>query len=164
MSTLVPTVLHPFTREDSHLVAGVIGIAAALAATAVYCALGSKDQEGEFPKLPGIQLYHAWNFFRRRYDFIQSNHERNLGKSFSFDVVHHKFIALTGEEARRIFFSDPHLDASQGVKLFMGSVCVSNLHRQIGQLIPITPRYLRWPMWRWRSKRRNRILLFSTRS
>ena len=148
MSTLVPTVLHPFTSGDNHLAAGAVGIAAALAATAVYCALGSKNREDEFPKLPGIQLYHAWNFFRWRYDFLQSNYERNPGKSFSFDVVHHKFIALTGEEARRIVFSDPHLDIMQGFKLFTGSVRVSILHRQIGQLIPTTPRYLRWPMWR----------------
>ena len=138
MSTLVPTVLYPFTSGDNHLVAGAIGIAAALAAAAVYCVLGSKDKEGEFPKLPGIQLYHAWNFFRWRYDFLQSNYERNLGKSFSFDVVHHKLIALTGEEARRIFFSDPHFDISQAFTLFTGSVLVSIPHRQIGQLIPTT--------------------------
>ena len=123
MSTLVPTVLYPFTSGDNHLVAGAIGIAAALAAAAVYCVLGSKDKEGEFPKLPGIQLYHAWNFFRWRYDFLQSNYERNPGKSFSFDVVHHKLIALTGERLA-VFFSLTLTSISRRLSPFSRDLCL----------------------------------------
>jgi len=78
----------------------------------------------EFPKLRGIQLYHAWNFFRRRYDFLHSNFEQNLGKSFSFNVLHHNIVALTGDDARQFFYSNPHLIFSEGYKNLTGAVRV----------------------------------------
>ena len=127
MSVLNSTVLTSVAGEDNQFVTGAISAAAVLAATAVYYALGSKDKEHDFPKLRGIQLYHAWNFFRRRYDFLQSNFERNLRKSFSFNVLHHNIIALTGEDARRAFFSNPHLNLNQGYMILMGTVRVSPL-------------------------------------
>ena len=112
------------TGEDSQLVAGAVGAAAILTTTILYHVLSSKDKEHDFPKLRGIQLYHAWNFFQRRYDFLLSNFKQNLGKSFSFNVLHHNIIALTGEDARRVFYSDPHLDAKEGYKILMGAVRV----------------------------------------
>ena len=92
--------------KDNQLVAVVVGAATILATTAVYYVLSSRDQEHEFPNLGGIQLYHAWNFFQRRYDFLQSNLERSLGKSFSFNVHHNKIIVLTGEDARKTLYSN----------------------------------------------------------
>jgi len=87
MSTLDSAIL------SNRLAAGAVGVVAILATTTYY-ALGSKDEGREFPKLRGIQLYHAWNFFQRRFDFLQSNFERNSGKSFSFNVLHHKLVAI----------------------------------------------------------------------
>jgi hypothetical protein len=110
--------------EDSQLFAGAVGAAAILAATTAYYALRSKDEEHEFPKLPGIQLYHAWKFFQQRYDFLQLNLKQNLGKSFSFNVLHHNIVALGGEDARRAFFSNPHLNLGEGYKVLMGAVRV----------------------------------------
>jgi len=125
MSALNSTLLNSVAGEDNQLVAGAVGAAAILATTAVYYALNSKDKEHDFPKLRGIQLYHAWNFFQRRYDFLQSNFERNFGKSFSFNVLHHNVIALTGEDARQVFFSNQHLNFDEGYKILMGAVRVS---------------------------------------
>jgi hypothetical protein len=110
--------------EDSKLFAGAVGAAVILTTTAAYYTLRSKDEKHDFPKLPGIQLYHAWRFFHQRYDFIHSNLKRNL-KSFSFNMLHHNIVVLVGEDARRAFFSNPHLNFSEGYKVLMGSVRVS---------------------------------------
>lgn len=125
MSALNSTILSSIAGEDNQLAAGAIGAVAIVVLTAVYYALGSEDEEHEFPKLGGIQIYHAWNFFRHRFDFLQSGFNRNSGKSFSFKVLHHTVVALTGEEGRQVFFSDPHLGFNEGYMILMGAVRVS---------------------------------------
>lgn len=118
------TILDPVGGGDGQLVAGAVGAATVLVAIALYCSFSPKDEAHEFPRLRGIQLYHAWNFFRKRHDFLQSNFKRNLGKSFSFNVLHHKVVALIGEDARRAFYSNPHIDFDEGYKILMGAVRV----------------------------------------
>ena len=125
MSSLDLSILHSLASEYNQLAAAGFGVATLLATTAVYYSLNPKHKEDEFPKLPGIQLYHAWNFFQQRLDFLNSNFKRNSGQCFSFDVLHHKVIALTGEDARRVFYSDPRLDMSEGFKLLSGGVRVN---------------------------------------
>jgi len=61
------------TVLSDRLVSGTVGAAAILATTVAYYTLNFKDEEHDFPKLRGIQLYHAWNFFQRRYDFLHLN-------------------------------------------------------------------------------------------
>jgi hypothetical protein len=111
--------------EGSQLFVGAVGAATILATTAAYYALRSKDEEHEFPKLPGIQLYHAWKFFQQRSEFLRSNLKQNLGKSFSFNTLHHDIVALGGEDGRRAFFSNLHLKLSEGYRVLMGAVRVS---------------------------------------
>ena len=65
MSTLDFTILNFVADEDNQFVASTFGAAAILVATAVYYVLSSKDKTREFPKLGGIRLYYAWNFFQR---------------------------------------------------------------------------------------------------
>ena len=126
MFALNSTILTSVTvGEDSQVFAGAVGVAAILVTSAVYYALRSKDREHDFPKLPGIQLFHAWKFFKQRYDFLQSNSKQNLGKSFSFNVLHHNVVALGGEDARRVFFSNPHFDVGEGNKILRGAVRIS---------------------------------------
>ena len=127
MSALNSTVLISVASEDSQLVVGAASAAAILATTAAYYyyAFSSRAKEYNFPKLRGIQIYHAWNFFQRRFDFLHSNFTRNFGKSFSFNVLHHNVVALTGENARQAFYSDPHLNINEGYKILMGAVRVS---------------------------------------
>ena len=122
MSTFNSTTLTFVVGGDSQLITGA---ALALATTVAYWVLSSKDKAHDFPKLRGIQLYHAWNFFRRRYDFLQWNFKQTLGKSFSFSVLHHNIVALAGEDARKVFYSDPHLDPPEGYKILMGAVRAS---------------------------------------
>ena len=126
MYSLNSTTLHFVPSEDNQLVAAAFGVAALLAATVVYYSLGSKDKEDKYPKLPGIQLYHAWSFFRQRHDFLRASFERNSGQSFSFHVAQHKVIALTGEDSRRLFYTDSRMDFSEGIKILMGAVRVTN--------------------------------------
>ena len=120
MSALNSTILHFLSDKDSQLVAGAVSLAAALTAAAVYYTFGFRERH-DFPKLPGIQLYHAWNFFQKRYEFLTSNTLRNPG-GFSFKILHHTVVGLTGEEARQVFLSNPHLNMDQGYTILMGTV------------------------------------------
>jgi len=126
MSVLNATILDFIGGEDNRFVAGAIGVAAVLATTAAYYTLSSKDKGNDSPKLQGIQLYHAWNFFQRRHDFLQSNFKRNHGKSFSFNVLHHNIVALAGEDARQIFFSHPGFSLDEGYRILKGAVHASS--------------------------------------
>lgn len=123
MTVLDSSTFYSFVGKDGQTIAGVVGLASILATTLLYLSRGSSNKD-EFPKLRGIQLYHAWNFFQRRYDFLHSNFERK-GDSFSFDVLNHKIIALTGEEARHAFFSNPALNLEEGNKILFGMVRAS---------------------------------------
>ena len=125
MSALNSTMLQFVTSEDNQFVAAAFGVAALLVATTAYYSLGSKEEDQGFPKLPGTQWFHAWDFFKQRHDFLQLNFERNSGKSFTFNVLSKKVITLTGEDARRLFYSDSRMDFREGVKLLMGSVRVA---------------------------------------
>lgn len=125
MSVPGSVIVNSIAVDDNQLVVGAVGAAVILAITVAYCSPISKNEEREFPKLRGIQLYHAWNFFRQRYNFLRSNFEQNRGESFAFNVLHHTVIALAGEDARRVFYSDPHLNLGEGYKILMGSARVS---------------------------------------
>lgn len=125
MSSLNSTALSSIVDKDNQLAAGAVGAAAILATAAVYYSLSFRDEERDFPKLRGIRLYHAWRFFNRRHDFLWSNFNQNLGKSFSFSVLHHNVIGLVGEDARWAFFSNPHIDLDEGYKILSGAARVS---------------------------------------
>lgn len=139
MSAFNSTILQFVASEDKQIAAATFGVAALLAATVVYCSFGSKDEERAFPKLPGIQLFHAWDFFQRRHDFLESHFKQNSGRGFSFDVLRHKVIVVTGEDARRVFYSDARMDISEGGKLLMGVVGVVAVSWQLkGALTSMT--------------------------
>ena len=125
MPALNSAILIFAASEGTRLVASAASAAAILAAAAACYALSFRDEKHEFPKLRGIQIYHAWNFFQRRFDSLHSSSERNFGKRFPFSVLHHNVVALTGEDARQVFYSDPHLSVSEGYKILMGAVRVS---------------------------------------
>ena len=153
--------LNSTVSSETQLVAGAVGAVAILVTTAVYYATSSKDKGRDFPKLRGVQLYHAWNFFQRRYNFLQSNFERNLGKSFSFNVLHHNVVALAGEDARQAFFSNPHLSFYEGYKILLGAVRISLLatNRSIDFY---GPRCHRSAMWTWRRRKASKGTLPSS--
>lgn len=139
MAAFNSTIFHSVPGEGNQFLAGAFGIAAILATTAVYYAFGSRGKEHEFPRLSGIQPYHAWNFFKCRYDFLKSSYERNSGKGFYFNILQHKIIALTGEDARQVFFGSPHLNVDEGYKILMGAVSISLAMHLNGLLISKIP-------------------------
>jgi len=139
MSAFNSTIASLIAVEDNRLLVGVVSTAVILAITAAYYNLSSKDRGREFPRLRGIQLYHAWNFFRRRHDFLHSNFGRNPGKSFSFSVLRHNVIALAGDDARRVFYSNPHLSISEGYKNLKGAVSVFLSRQPNNLLISVIP-------------------------
>ena len=122
MSVLNSTFLHSVAGEDGQHVASAVGVTAVLATAVVYYVLNSKDGRKEFQKLGGIQLCHGWNFFRRRYDFIFSQLQQNPGRSFAFNLLHHRVIVLTGEDGRQAFYSNPHLSFQEGYNILSGVV------------------------------------------
>ena len=152
MSALNSTILGSVAGEDNRFVASAVSAVAIFAMTAAYYTFSSKEEKHDFPKLRGVQIYHAWNFFQRRFDFLHSNFKQNFGRSFSFNVLHHTIIALTGEDARQVFYSHPHLNFNEGYKLLMGAVSV---------YLPLTERFIdpdRFrhhgsPLWTKRRKR-----------
>lgn len=126
MSALNSSTLHFVSGEDNQLVVGAVGVATILAAVVVYFNFSFKGKEHEFPKLPGVQLYHAWESFQQRYDFLQLNLKRYL-EDFSFNVLNRNVIALTGADARQTFFSNPHFNIEEGYRILVGVVCISLL-------------------------------------
>ena len=50
--------------------------------------------------------------------------EWNLRKSFAFNMHHNKIIVLTGEEARKTFYSNLQLSVSKGYAILGGVVRV----------------------------------------
>lgn len=126
MSAFNSTLLHSVAGEDNQLYASVIGVAAILATTVVLYAFSKgKESATEFPRLRGLQPYHAWNFFQKRHDFLRSGYAQNSGKSFYFKILTNKIIALSGDDARQIFFGNGHLSVDEGYKILMGAVRVS---------------------------------------
>lgn len=101
VSALDSTILHPVSGEDNQPVTSVIGLVTILSTAAIYYAFSFKGEEQEFPKLPGVQLYHARNSFQQRYDFLHSNIKRNPD-GFSFNVLHSIVIALAGKDVRKV--------------------------------------------------------------
>jgi sterol 14-demethylase len=91
--------------------------------------------------LRGIPVVTAWGFFTKRFDFIQRHLKKSGGKMFRFRVLQasskftkilisfttanllsfqHRVIAVTGEQARKVFYNDQSLDLTEGYKILMG--------------------------------------------
>ena len=136
MPLLNSTILNFVTSEDDQLIAAAIGAAIILTTAAAYYVLNLKEKAHEFPKLRGIQLYHAWNFYRARYELLQSNFKRNHGKSFSFNILHYNVIVLFGEDACRIIYSTDFC-IGEGGMILVGGVRAPPTQQQAVPLILI---------------------------
>ncbi|KDQ52157.1 hypothetical protein JAAARDRAFT_40504 [Jaapia argillacea MUCL 33604] len=75
-------------------------------------------KKGAIHQLGGISILNAWSFFTKRYDFLRENLKKQA--MFQFWVLNHRVVALSGEEGRRVFFTDKSLDFSEGYKILMG--------------------------------------------
>ncbi|KZP30145.1 cytochrome P450 [Athelia psychrophila] len=81
----------------------------------------SSVDDTEIYALGGLPLTNTWAFFNKRYDFLRSNFERGH-EMFSFKVMQHKIVAMSGENGRQFFFHDKNLNFREGYRLLMGSV------------------------------------------
>lgn len=68
-------------------------------------ALSSPNRKHRVPTLGGLSIFNAWDFFVRRWDFLQSNFKRTGQQMFSFSVLQvspipHVYVYR--------FFSDPY--------------------------------------------------------
>jgi len=93
---------------------------------------------GNVHDLGGIPVLTAWDFFKKRFDFLQRHFRKSGGKMFRLRVLHvssktvlyfaaanlspfqHRVIAMASEEARKVFFNDQSLDFTEGYKILMG--------------------------------------------
>ncbi|KAJ7168194.1 cytochrome P450 [Mycena crocata] len=70
--------------------------------------------------LGGCPILSAWLFFTKRYDFMFDTFKRTGEKMFRFRVLQHHVVALSGEEGRKIFFSEKNFDMEEGYKILGG--------------------------------------------
>lgn len=82
----------------------------------------SSGTEAELHRLWGPSSLTAWQFFNKRYDFLRSNFAKTDQRLFSFRVLGHSVVALSGEEARNAFFDTRSLDFHEGYKVLQGAV------------------------------------------
>lgn len=92
------------------------------------------------PYQNGMPFVGSWAFFTRRHRFVNEGIQR-LGNIFAFNILHvrvligttcfsltvflfsqHKVVAVSGEEARKTFFSHKDLDFSEGYQILFGGV------------------------------------------
>jgi len=139
------TISSGFAPYESHSLSHVT-----LAALSVSLLLGlgtsyayffsSGNNPNKIHELGGLSIANAWTFFNKRYDFLRSNFEKTGQDLFSFKVLHvslrlcnrvshnkcvafqHQVVAMSGDEARKMFFNEKGLDFVQGYKLLMGGV------------------------------------------
>ncbi|KIM74625.1 hypothetical protein PILCRDRAFT_828049 [Piloderma croceum F 1598] len=78
----------------------------------------------EIHTLRGFSIVNAWTFLNKRYDFLRSNFEKTGHNLFAFKIMQHKVIAISGDEARKIFFNNSGLNSTDGAMLLRGGIPV----------------------------------------
>ncbi|KAF7974039.1 hypothetical protein HWV62_13571 [Athelia sp. TMB] len=80
----------------------------------------ASNDPAKIPQLGGFSITNAWTFFTKRYEFLAANHARGY-EMFSFNVLQHKVVAMSGVGPRHVFFHDKHLSFTEGYALLMGA-------------------------------------------
>ncbi|KAJ7739687.1 cytochrome P450 [Mycena maculata] len=70
--------------------------------------------------LGGYPLLSAWLFFAKRYDFMRGTFKRTGQNMFRFRVLQHHVVAISGEEGRKVFFSEKSFNPEEGYKILGG--------------------------------------------
>lgn len=81
----------------------------------------SSQSKGGIHNLTGIPILAAWDFYTKRYDFLRKHFDSGK-KYFQFHILQHRVIALSGEDARKLFFSEQGLDLDDGYRLLQGGI------------------------------------------
>ncbi|KAF7322607.1 hypothetical protein HMN09_00039200 [Mycena chlorophos] len=75
-------------------------------------------QRGDDSKIYSIGGLHTWPFFARRSDFVRETFKRTGQNMFRFRVLWRHVVVLSGDEGRKLFFSEKTLDFNDGYKTF----------------------------------------------
>ncbi|KAF8130469.1 cytochrome P450 [Mycena galopus ATCC 62051] len=81
------------------------------------CARRSAKHDAKMYDIGGYPIVTTWLFFTKRYDFITDTFKRTGLKMFRFRVLQHHVVALSGEEGRKIFFSEKNFDSEAGYRI-----------------------------------------------
>ncbi|KAF9261709.1 cytochrome P450 [Marasmius fiardii PR-910] len=74
------------------------------------------------PSLPGHSIFAIIPFFRRRYDFLNWGFQATGQSAFQFSLLRNTVVVVSGESARRTFFSAKSLDLTEGFKILSGAI------------------------------------------
>lgn len=77
--------------------------------------------KGGIHNLGGIPILAAWDFYTKRYDFLRKHFDSGK-KYFQFHILQHRVVALSGEDARKLFFSEQGLDLDDGYRILQGGI------------------------------------------
>ncbi|KAJ7118719.1 cytochrome P450 [Mycena epipterygia] len=75
------------------------------------------EESSRIYDLGGYPILSAWFFFTKRYDFMCDTFKRTGQKMFRFRVLQHHVVALSGEEGRKVFFSEKNFNMEEGYKI-----------------------------------------------
>lgn len=99
------------------------------------------QSKGGIHNLGGIPILAAWDFYTKRYDFLRKHFDSGK-KYFQFHILQvfnmlaffprttqltasifkHRVVALSGEDARKLFFSEQGLDLDDGYRILQGGI------------------------------------------
>ncbi|KAJ7672338.1 cytochrome P450 [Mycena polygramma] len=77
-------------------------------------------RQSKIRQLGGFWLFNAWAFFTKRYDFVGDGFRRTGEKIFRFRILKYNVVAVSGTDARTLYFSDKGLNLGEGYKILMG--------------------------------------------
>ncbi|KAH0837817.1 cytochrome P450 [Lanmaoa asiatica] len=72
--------------------------------------------------LPGPHLLAIVPFFRRRFDFLNDGFCKTEEKIFQFNMLRETVIVVSGESARKAFFTNMAFDLTEGFKVLSGAI------------------------------------------
>ncbi|KII84285.1 hypothetical protein PLICRDRAFT_57687 [Plicaturopsis crispa FD-325 SS-3] len=104
------------------------------------CFARPRAPESGAASLPQHPFFNIWQFYRRRFDFINSGFRVTGKPVFQFSLLQHRVVALSGESGRTAFFNSKSLDLHEGFKVLLGAIPIvpgvtSDLHSQRISLI-----------------------------
>ncbi|KAJ7197142.1 cytochrome P450 [Mycena pura] len=99
-----------------------IALLSVLAVIGLLSARSKRTDSSKIYDLGGFPMLSAWFFFSQRYDFMCSTFKRTGQKMFRFRVLQHHVVALSGDEGRKVFFTEKNFNMAEGYRILGGPV------------------------------------------
>lgn len=84
--------------------------------------LATRSPDGSPPELRWPVAQIAYSFFTTQFDFLTEAFKTTRSEVFRFQLLKNEVIALSGDEARRMFFREKSLNLYQGFQVLIGTV------------------------------------------